>query len=78
MPQFTFTAKRNLTIGGQLITKGDTYNININSLFATPQNALSDSRFKDAILKQFAAQGLNIPPNVQHLRGIGLWDVKRN
>lgn len=75
MAQFVLTARHQSDIGGQHISRGDTFNINIPMTGITSVNLFGNSRCVDTLLRQLSAQGLDLPKNSPVLNG-GHWDIK--
>lgn len=75
MAQFIITARHPSDIGGRHINRGQQFSLNVNMLGITPSNLFNNSRCVDTVLRQFAAQGLDLPKNSPLLNG-GHWDIK--
>ncbi len=75
MAMFTLTARHSSNIGGQHIDRGQTFSINVAMMGINPVNLFNNSRCVDTILKQFSAQGLELPKDSPLLNG-GHWDIK--
>lgn len=75
MPTFVLTARHNSDIGGQHIDRGQVFTINVNMMGITPTNMFGNSRCTDTVLRQFSAQGLDLPKNSPLLNS-GHWDIK--
>ena len=75
MAQFFLTARHSSDIGGQHIDRGQAFTINVPMMGVTPVNLFNNSRCVDTILKQFSAQGLELPKDSPLLNG-GHWDIK--
>lgn len=75
MANFQLTLRHNTCIGGQTCDKGAQYNINVNMMGITPTNLFQNSRCIDSVIRQFSAQGLDLPKNSPLLNG-GHWDIK--
>lgn len=81
MSQFTLTAKMTVPlVDGSIIQRGTEININLpySDAFCT-QSVFGNLRFRDTILRQMSAQGLDLPPATanQYLHS-GLWDIQMN
>ena len=61
MAQFVLTARHSSNIGGQHIDRGQSFTLNVAMMGITPVNLFNNSRCTDSILKQFSAQGLELP-----------------
>ena len=75
MASFELTLRHNAYIGGQNLTRGQQFNLNVNMMGITPTNLFGNSRCVDTVLRQFSAQGLDLPKNSPLLNG-GHWDIK--
>ena len=75
MASFVLTLRHNASIAGQDLTKGQQFNLNVNMMGITPTNLFGNSRCVDTVLRQFSAQGLDLPKNSPLLNG-GHWDIK--
>ena len=75
MPRFELTARFDLCQNGLYVSKGTPISVNIPMMGVLPGNLFSNSRCKEALLQQFAINGLNLPPNSSWLNG-SHWDVK--
>lgn len=75
MAQFELTARHSSNIGGQHIDRGQTFTINVAMMGITSVNLFNNSRCVDTLLRQFSAQGLELPKDSPLLNG-GHWDIK--
>jgi hypothetical protein len=75
MAQFVLTARHSSNIGGQHIDRGQSFTINVAMMGITPVNLFNNSRCADTIIKQFSAQGIELPKN-SPLLSRGCWDIK--
>ena len=75
MAQFVLTARHPSFFGGQYIDRGQSFTINIPMMGITPVNLFNNSRCADSILKQFSAQGIELPKSSPLLNG-GHWEIK--
>lgn len=75
MASFVLTLRHNACISGQNLTRGQQFNLNVNMMGITPTNLFGNSRCVDTVLRQFSAQGLDLPKNSPLLNG-GHWDIK--
>ena len=75
MPTFVLTARHDSHIGGQDVSRGQVYIINVGMMGITPTNLLGNSRCVDTVLRQFSSQGLDLPKN-SPLLASGHWDIK--
>lgn len=75
MANFQLTLRHNACIGGQTCDKGQQFNINVNMMGITPTNLFRNSRCVDTVIRQFSAQGLDLPKNSPLLNG-GHWYIK--
>lgn len=75
MAQFILTASHSCNIGGQHIERGQSFSVNIPMMGITPGNLFNNSRCTDNILKQFSAQGIDLPKDSPLLNS-GHWDIK--
>lgn len=75
MAQFVLTARHTSDIGGQHIDRGQMFNINVAMTGITPVNLFGNSRCADTVIRQFSAQGIELPKNSPLLNG-GHWDIK--
>ena len=77
MPTFTLTTNRTGPIGGgQSITKGDDYRINIPLNYITSGNLFLTPNIRSTILQQLSNQGLVLPNNTPLLNK-GTFDVQQ-
>lgn len=75
MASFILTLRHNACIAGQDLTRGQQFSLNVNMMGITPTNLFGNSRCVDTVLRQFSAQGLDLPKNSPLLNG-GHWDIK--
>lgn len=75
MPKFELTAKHTMNQNGLRIDQGQSLTIMIPMTGITPINLFNNSRCKNTLLQQLAANGIPLPPNSTWLT-LGLWDVK--
>ena len=58
--KFELVARGNMYPGGQAIHTGDTYSVNINISGVSTGSLLANDRYRDTILHQLSAQGLDL------------------
>ncbi len=76
MPQFEIKARHEMSLGlGNWVHRGDTFNINITIPNTVPGSLMGNSRNKESVARQLAAQGVILPPNSGWLNGTH-WDIK--
>lgn len=75
MPRFELTARIDMYQNGMYVSKGTPVSVNIPMMGILPGNLFSNSKCKDALLQQFAINGLPLPPNSNWLN-TSHWDVK--
>lgn len=75
MAKFEIMANRSSDIAGLHIDRGQTFTINIPMRGISPTNLFGNSRCADTILRQFSAQGLDLPKNSPLLNS-GHWEIK--
>lgn len=74
MAQFILTARHSRNIGGQHIDRGQQFSLNVCMMGITPTNLFNNSRCADTVLRQFSAQGLDLPlPDEEKQDLIGLF-----
>lgn len=75
MATFELTLRHNMCIDRQTWDKGQQFDIKIGMMGITPTNLFGNSRCVDTVLRQFSAQGLDLPRNSPFLNR-GHWDIK--
>ncbi len=76
MATFELTARQQMFLGnGNVISKGTPISIHIPMMGIVPGNLFGNPRCRDAVLQQFAMNGINVPPNSPILSR-GHWDIK--
>lgn len=76
MASFILTARHDINrANGFHIAKGQEITINIPMMGIGPNNLFNNSRCKDALVRQFQINGIDIPPSDIGVYSRGAWDV---
>lgn len=77
MPTFTLTATHSTSRqGGLYIEKGQEITINIHVMGIGPNNLFNNERCKEALVRQFHLNGIDVPPTDTGIYSRGMWDVR--
>lgn len=77
MPTFELTAKQSINRpGGFYIARGQEITITIPMMGIGPNNLFGNNRCKEALVRQFQLNGIDIPPTDTGIYSRGLWDVR--
>lgn len=77
MATFTLTATHSTSRpGGLYIVKGDEITINIPMMGIGPNNLFGNNRCKEALVRQFQINGIDVPPTDTGIYSRGMWDIK--
>lgn len=76
MAQFTLTARNNIDRPGCHISRGTTFDININIMGITPNNLFNNPRCVDQLARQFKINGIDLPMTDRGVYNKGAWDIQ--
>lgn len=77
MATFTLTAAHSTTRpGGLYIAKGQEISINIQMMGIGPNNLFGNNRCKEALVRQFQINGIDVPSTDTGIYSRGMWDIK--
>ena len=77
MATFTIIARCDINrSNGFHIGRGEEYTIHIPMMGITPNNLFGNSRCKDALVRQFHLNGIDLPPTDPALCSKGIWDIQ--
>lgn len=76
MATFVLTARHDINrANGFHIDRGQEISININMAGIGPTNLFNNSRCKEALVRQFQINGIDIPPSDIGIYSRGAWDI---
>ena len=78
MPTFQLTARHSTSRpGGLYIQKGQEITITIPMMGIGPNNLFGNNRCKEAVVRQFQINGIDVPPTDSGIYSRGMWDIKQ-
>lgn len=77
MPKFLLTANHSTSrSNGLYIEKGHEITIDIPMMGIGPNNLFGNNRCKDALVRQFQKNGIEVPPTDAGIYSRGMWNIK--